>query len=106
MKGTRKPLPCRGTPGAWPTSPSAWNAPTKGLRKRSHRSRPNWTRTTRQAPIHGVELMANFEQVIASPIAAYEEGLAFFRGQGMLNNTLLRIVADLERNGIAYAVIG
>jgi hypothetical protein len=50
--------------------------------------------------------MASFEQVIASPTAAYEEGLAFFRGQGMLNNTLLRIIADLERNGIAYAVIG
>jgi hypothetical protein len=30
----------------------------------------------------------------------------FFRGQGILNNTLLRIVADLERNAIAYAVIG
>jgi hypothetical protein len=43
--------------------------------------------------------MANFEQVIASPTAAYEEGLAFFRGQGMLNNALMRIVANLERNG-------
>jgi hypothetical protein len=50
--------------------------------------------------------MPNFEQVIASPTAAYDEGLAFFRGQGMLNNALLRIVADLERNGIGYAVIG
>jgi hypothetical protein len=50
--------------------------------------------------------MPNFEQMIASPTAAYEEGLAFFRGQGMLNHTLLRISADLERNGIAYAVIG
>jgi hypothetical protein len=50
--------------------------------------------------------MASFEQVMASPTAAYEEGLAFFRGHGMLNNTLLRIVSDLERNGIAYAVIG
>jgi hypothetical protein len=50
--------------------------------------------------------MSNFEQVIASPTAAYEEGLAFFRGQGMLNQTLTRISADLEQNGIAYAVIG
>jgi hypothetical protein len=50
--------------------------------------------------------MANFEQVMASPIAAFEEALAFFRGQGILNSTLLRITADLERNGIAYAVIG
>jgi hypothetical protein len=50
--------------------------------------------------------MPDFEQVIASPTAAYEEGLAFFRGQGMLNNALLRIVADLERHGIDYVVIG
>ena len=50
--------------------------------------------------------MADFEQIISSPTAAYEEGLAFFRGQGMLNRTLLRVIADLERNGIAYAVIG
>src|SRR5438445_13558778 len=51
-------------------------------------------------------LMPNFEHVIASPTAAYEEGLAFFRGQGVLNNTLVRIVADLERHGIAYADLG
>lgn len=50
--------------------------------------------------------MLDFEQVLASPNAAYEEGMAFFRGQGMLNQALLRLVADLERNGIAYAVIG
>src|SRR5438552_11254657 len=50
--------------------------------------------------------MPDFEQVLASPNAAYEEGLAFFRGHGMLNQALLRVVADLERNGIAYAVIG
>jgi hypothetical protein len=49
--------------------------------------------------------MPNFESVIASPTAAYEEGLAFFRGQGMLNHALVRIGADLERSGIAYAVI-
>ena len=50
--------------------------------------------------------MPSFEQVMASPTAAYEEALAFFRGKGMLNSTLLRIAADLDRNGIAYAVIG
>ena len=49
--------------------------------------------------------MPNFEQLIASPTAAFEEGLAFFRGRGMLNNTLLRIVSDLEQNGIDYALI-
>jgi hypothetical protein len=44
--------------------------------------------------------------LIASPIAAFDEGLAFFRGEGMLNKALARIVADLERHGIDYAVIG
>src|SRR5260370_9383784 len=51
-------------------------------------------------------LMPDFEQVLASPIATYDEALAFVRGHGMLNEALLRIGADLERNGIAYAVIG
>jgi hypothetical protein len=50
--------------------------------------------------------MPDFEQVMASPIATYDEALAFVRGHGMLNEALLRIGADLERNGIAYAVIG
>lgn len=50
--------------------------------------------------------MPTFDQLTASPTAAFEEGLAFFRGEGMLNKTLLRIVSDLERNGIDYAVIG
>jgi hypothetical protein len=50
--------------------------------------------------------MPTFEETIASPTAAYEEGLAFFRGHGTLNNTLQRIVADLEKAGIDYAVIG
>jgi hypothetical protein len=50
--------------------------------------------------------MPDFEQVLSSPTSAYEEGLAFFRGHGMLNQTLLRVVADLERAGIDYAVIG
>ena len=50
--------------------------------------------------------MPTFDEVLASPTAAYDEGLAFFRGQGMLNTTLRRIVADLERHGIDYAVIG
>ncbi len=48
--------------------------------------------------------MPDFEQVLASPIATYDEALAFVRGHGMLNEALLRIGADLERNGIAYAV--
>jgi hypothetical protein len=50
--------------------------------------------------------MPDFEQIISSPTAAYDEGLAFFKGQGMLNKTLLKIAVDLERTGIDYAVIG
>jgi hypothetical protein len=50
--------------------------------------------------------MPTFDQLTASPTAAFDEGLAFFRGQGMLNNTLLRVASDLQRSGIDYAVIG
>src|SRR5579871_1512460 len=60
-----------------------------------------------QAPATRIEdAMPTFDQVLASPTATFEEGLAFFRGQGMLNSTLLRLVSDLERGGIAYALIG
>lgn len=48
----------------------------------------------------------DFQQTVASPTAAYEEGLEFFRGRGMANKTLLRLTADLERSGIDYSVIG
>jgi len=50
--------------------------------------------------------MPDFEQLLASPTSVYEEGLAFFRGQGMLNKTLQRLAADLGRANIAYAIIG
>jgi hypothetical protein len=48
----------------------------------------------------------DFEQLLKSPTSAYEEGLAFFKGQGMLNKTLQRVVADLTRAGIDHVVIG
>jgi hypothetical protein len=47
-----------------------------------------------------------FAEAIATPVAAYEEGLRFFRGQGIMNNTLKRLVADLEDQSIDYCVIG
>jgi len=50
--------------------------------------------------------MLDFEQILSSPTLTFEEGFAFFRGQGMLNKTLLQVVADLEKAGIDYAVIG
>jgi hypothetical protein len=48
----------------------------------------------------------DFQEILASPTLTFEEGIAFFRGQGMLNQTLQRVVADLERAEIDYAVIG
>jgi len=48
----------------------------------------------------------DFQQVLLSPALAYEEGLDFFEGKGMLNETLKKLVADLEKHGIDYAVIG
>ncbi|MGI8641811.1 MAG: hypothetical protein ACR2MG_17925 [Pyrinomonadaceae bacterium] len=51
-------------------------------------------------------MKADFQKIISSPVAAYEEGLRFFMGQGTLNETLRRIVKDLESRGIDYNVIG
>lgn len=51
-------------------------------------------------------MAVDFERLISSPTAAYAEGLRFFSGTGMLNDTLKRLAADLDRNDIAYAVIG
>jgi len=48
----------------------------------------------------------NFQKIISSPVSAYEEGLRFFMGQGMLNETLRRVAADLESHEISYNVIG
>jgi hypothetical protein len=50
--------------------------------------------------------IADFQQVLRSPTAAYEEGLNFFEGKGMLHETLRQLAEDLEKNGIAYNVIG
>src|SRR5690349_4168776 len=48
----------------------------------------------------------DFEATLSSPTLAYEEGLHFFQGGGMLNDTLKNLVADLEAHGIEYSVIG
>ena len=52
------------------------------------------------------EKMADFLQLISRPSAAYEEGLRFFRGKGMLNEALQQLARDLKAQGIDYAVIG
>lgn len=48
----------------------------------------------------------DFQQLISSPSQAYREGLRFFMGEGILNQTIQRIKQDLERAGIDYLVIG
>lgn len=47
----------------------------------------------------------DFQEIISSPVAAYDEGLRFFMGQGTLNETLRRIAKDLETRGIDYSLI-
>ncbi len=51
-------------------------------------------------------MRTNFQQTINSPVAAYQEGLRFFMGEGTLNETLRRVAKDLESRGIEYSVIG
>src|SRR6266571_7980477 len=48
----------------------------------------------------------DFQKLISSPTKAYEEGLRFFMGEGVLNRTIQRVRQDLERAGIDYSVIG
>lgn len=48
----------------------------------------------------------DFQKIISSPVASYQEGLRFFMGQGTLNETLRRVAKDLEGCGIDYNVIG
>lgn len=48
----------------------------------------------------------DFQEVLASPVKTYEEGLKFFRGKGMLNQALRWLANDLDKCGIAYCVIG
>lgn len=51
-------------------------------------------------------MMIDFQQIISSPVTAYDEGLRFFMGEGILNETLRRVTKDLENHSIDYIVIG
>jgi predicted nucleotidyltransferase len=51
-------------------------------------------------------MRTDFQQIINSPVLAYQEGLRFFMGEGILNETLRRVVKDLETRGIEYSLIG
>ena len=48
----------------------------------------------------------DFQQIIADPVATYDEGLRFFRGEGLMNQTLRQLAADFDAHGIDYVVIG
>ncbi len=48
----------------------------------------------------------DFQQILESPTTTYEEGLRFFNGVGLVNQTLKQLARDLEERGIDYAVIG
>jgi len=48
----------------------------------------------------------DFQQVISTTAGAFDEGLRFFAGKGMVNNALTEIVQKLKEHGIDYAVIG
>jgi len=51
-------------------------------------------------------MAVDFQTILVSPDATYDEGRRFFRGKGMLNKALLKIAADLDREKIEYAAIG
>lgn len=48
----------------------------------------------------------DFQEIIASPVAAFDEGLRFFMGEGTLNETLRRVAKSLDSHHIDYNVIG
>ncbi len=51
-------------------------------------------------------MTTDFAELLESPVDAFAEGLRFFRGEGMVNETLRRLVADLESHRIDYSIIG
>lgn len=50
-------------------------------------------------------MAVDFLKLISSPDAAYGEGIKFFRGTGMLNEAIVKLAKDLEREGIDYVAI-
>ena len=51
-------------------------------------------------------MRTDFQKIISSPVTAYDEGLRFFMGEGILNEVLRKITKDLEKKGIDYNLIG
>src|SRR5829696_8816422 len=50
--------------------------------------------------------MQDFQSTVSNPRSAYAEALKFFKGEGMLNDALGRLAADLDSRKIDYVVIG
>ncbi len=48
----------------------------------------------------------DFQQVISTTAGAFDEGLRFFAGKGLVNNALTEIVKKLNEDEIDYAVNG
>ncbi len=48
----------------------------------------------------------DFATILKHPTAVYEEGVRFFRGEGLMNETLRKLARDLEVHKISYSVIG
>jgi hypothetical protein len=51
-------------------------------------------------------MRTDFQQILQSLVSAYQEGLRFFTGEGILNETLRRVANDLKNHGIDYSVVG
>ena len=51
-------------------------------------------------------ILTDWDEILAHPTEVYEEGLRFFRGQGLMNQTLRQLAKDLENRQIAYSIIG
>ncbi len=50
-------------------------------------------------------LSIDFQEILLQPALVYEEGLRFFRGVGLMNNTLRQLAKDLDEQNIPYSVI-
>jgi hypothetical protein len=48
----------------------------------------------------------DFIAILEHPTAVYEEGVRFFRGEGLMNETLRKLARDLDMQKIPYSVIG
>jgi hypothetical protein len=48
----------------------------------------------------------DFAAILERPTTVYEEGLRYFRGEGLMNQTLRKLAKDLADKGIDYSVIG